>query len=167
MMTPLRASSDRTRKRAMALATMRAFAKVKSSAMIARQPSVPNLMGVISFTEAVGSVAGDCVGGVILRKVYAKEQSRKEPHWLALKQVFSAILLEPFHDFADVLGAMARANQQGVRRFDHHQVADSDGGDEFRRAPDEVSFRFEQVSGAGQDIVRRSGSGLFVHGGPG
>src|SRR5260370_37128229 len=56
MSTPLRASSLRTTYRALACATIRAFAKVKSSAMMPRQPSVPNLIAVI--------------GGP--RKVYAK-----------------------------------------------------------------------------------------------
>src|SRR5712664_3297464 len=48
MMTPLRASSQRTTYRAMAWATMRAFAKVKSSAMTPRQPSVPKRIEVIA-----------------------------------------------------------------------------------------------------------------------
>src|ERR1700730_13358280 len=69
-----------------------------------------------------------------------------------LQQVLAAALLEPFHDFADVLGAMARADQQSVSSFDHYEIAYADGGDEFCGAQNKIAFGFEHVAGAGEDI---------------
>src|SRR5450432_2111998 len=56
---------------------MRAFAKVKSSAMMARQPSVPNLMGA-SVTAGLES-DWTCWG--MLQEVYAMAELGQEPYW--------------------------------------------------------------------------------------
>jgi len=42
---------------------------------------------------------------------------------------------QPVHDFGDTLGAVARADEQGVRRFDDNQIPDADCGEEFFRGP--------------------------------
>src|ERR1700730_2462761 len=107
----------------MALATVRAFAKVKSSAMMTRQPSVPNLICGARFWAA------DCSRTVILPKSIREGRVAPRAALACLQQVLSAALFEPFHDFANVLRAMARADQQGVRSFDHDEVAYADGGD--------------------------------------
>ena len=52
-----------------------------------------------------------------------------------LEQCLQFALLQRFDDFTHVLRAIARANQERVRRFDDHQIANSDGGDKFARAP--------------------------------
>src|ERR1700730_3810519 len=70
-----------------------------------------------------------------------------------LQQVPAAAFLEPFHDFADVLRAVAWADQQGVRSFDYYEIAYANGGDEFCGAPNKIAFGFEHVTGACQNIL--------------
>src|ERR1700676_2779540 len=124
----------------MALATVRAFAKVKSSAMMARQPSVPNLIcGALRL--GIG-----CRCGVILLGSIRESLNAKRAALACLQQVLAAALLEPFNDFADVLRAMAGADQQGVWSFDHDKIAYADSGDEFRWAPNKIAFGFEHVA---------------------
>ena len=63
-----------------------------------------------------------------------------------LQQIFAFIVFQPFHDLADVLRAVARANEQGVWRFHHDQVTDADGGYEFCGAPEEIALRVDGVT---------------------
>src|ERR1700674_1245155 len=99
----------------MACATMRALANVKSSAMMPRQPSVPKRIELIwiEYTRYDISAHG--------------------PDWLSLEQILALLIFEPFHDSADVLGALAGTNQQGVGRLYHDEIANADCRDEFRR----------------------------------
>src|SRR5882762_8982600 len=120
----------------MACATMRAFAKVKSSAMTPRQPSVPNL------------IEDMCAGKSIREAIYS-QNSRIG----LLQEVFPALRFEPFHDFANVLGAVARADEQRVRRLNHDKITDADGGHEFRRTPQKIPFRIERVTLPGKDVL--------------
>src|SRR6266851_9218689 len=90
----------------MACATTRAFAKVKSSAMMPRQPSVPNLIPVIR-----------CWGK------YTRSNRSANGRIGLLEEVFPALLFEPFHDLADVLGAVSRADEQSIGRFDDNEIA--------------------------------------------
>src|SRR5260221_1696500 len=101
-------------------ATTRAFAKVKSSAMMPRQPSVPNLMESI-YVDAK----------------YTRREHFANSRIGLLKEIFPALLFEPFHDFADVLGAVARADEQRIGSFHDNEVTHANGGHEFRRAPQE------------------------------
>jgi hypothetical protein len=41
------------------------------------------------------------------------------PNWPALEQILTAIFFQPLHDFSDVLGALAGADQEGIGRFDY------------------------------------------------
>src|ERR1700719_272090 len=145
----------------MAFATMRAFAKVKSSAMMARQPSVPNLI-CTGLSWATG-----CSCCTIIPPRSIREGPGAPRAALAcLQQVLAATLFEPFHDLADLLRAMARAYQQCVRSFDHDEIADADSGNEFCGAPNKIAFGFEHVACAGEDIVMCGSRGLFVDRGP-
>jgi hypothetical protein len=65
----------------------------------------------------------------------------KQPDWLVLEKVLPSLLFEPFHDFGDVLGAVARADEQGVGRFHDDEIAHANRRYEFRRAPQKIAFR--------------------------
>src|SRR6266849_2582869 len=133
MSTPLRASSLRTTYRAIACATVRAFAKVKSSAMTPRQPSVPNRIEVIA-------------GEYTRCELFAKSRIG------LLEEVFPALLLEPLHEFGHVLGTVAGANEQRIGRLDDDEITYADGGDELFGAVKEVAGGVESVAGACEDI---------------
>src|SRR5271157_5877427 len=60
--------------------------------------------------------------------------------------------LEPAHDLADILGAVARAEKQRVGGFDHDEIADADSGDEFPGAPEEIPRRIEREMPAGGNV---------------
>ena len=70
--------------------------------------------------------------------VYAKprrwksEETRSEK----LQQLTDAMRFEPFHDFGDVLGAIASANEKRIRGIDDDEVGDSYGANEFSRTPE-------------------------------
>src|SRR6266849_10206381 len=148
MSTPLRASSLRTTYRAIACATVRAFAKVKSSAMTPRQPSVPNRIEVIA-------------GEYTRCELFAKSRIG------LLEEVFPALLLEPLHEFGDVLGAVARADEQRVGSLDDDQVAHANRGHEFRRAPQIIAFRIERVTLPGENILAVFLCQQLIDGSPG
>ena len=57
----------------------------------------------------------------------------------SLQQGFAVLLLEPFNDFGYVLGAVARAEEDGVAGFDEDHVLDAQSNDEFFGGPEEVS----------------------------
>src|ERR1700722_7645071 len=147
----------------MALATLRAFAKVKSSAMMARQPSVPNLIcaGALGATDCI------CCAVVIPPRSIREGGGAKRAAWARLQEVFEAALFEPFYDFGDVLRAVAGADQEGIGSFDDDEVAYTDGGDEFRGTPDKISFGFEHVACAGEDVLVCGVGGFFVDVGQG
>src|SRR5438132_12952440 len=108
----------------MACATMRAFAKVKSSAITPRQPSVPNL------TE-------DMCAGKSIREAIDSKNSRIG----LLEQLLPALRFEPVHALSYILGAAPGAGQQRIRGFNHHQITAADGRQELRRAPEILHFR--------------------------
>ena len=72
----------------MACATLRTFSYVKSSAITPRQPSVPNLISAAAFSDL--------------------SRFDNPAPVSALQQLLRLLFLEPFHDFADVLRALAR-----------------------------------------------------------
>jgi hypothetical protein len=47
-----------------------------------------------------------------------------------LKQLLVLAFFEGLNDFADVLGALARTDEQRIGRIDDDQVSHADGGDE-------------------------------------
>src|SRR5579859_215119 len=150
--TPLRASSLRTTYRAIERATMRAFANVKSSAITPRQPSVPNLIAVIKQG-----------------KVYAKRYIRQTAGLACLRRLkkrLAAILFQPFHDFSDVLGAVARHDEQGVRSFDHDEVAHADGRDKFLRAVKKIARAVYGVTMPSENIFAGLLAEQLVNRGP-
>src|SRR5216684_5172541 len=133
----------------MACATTRAFAKVKSSAMMPRQPSVPNLISVIR-----------CWGK------YTRSNRSANGRIGLLEEVFPPLLFEPFHDFADVLGAIARADEKGIGGFNHNEVTHANRGHKFRRAPQKIAFGVERVSLSCQAIFTFLLCQQFINGGP-
>ncbi len=84
-----------------------------------------------------------------------------------LEQVFALLLFQIFHDFGDVLGAIARADKESVRRFDDDEVVDADGSDEFRWAPEEVARGVKHVARAGENVFAVFLGEEFVDGCPG
>src|SRR6266403_5574674 len=133
-------------------ATTRAFAKVKSSAMMPRQPSVPNLMESI-YVDAK----------------YTRGEQFANSRIGLLQEVFPPLLFEPFHDFANVLGAFARANEQRVGRIHDDQVVHTDQGGNFSRARDEIAAGVEGVARSGEHVAVRGvlAEEQSVHRGPG
>src|SRR5256885_14932467 len=134
----------------MACATMRAFAKVKSSAITPRQPSVPNLIE-------------DMCAGKSIREAINSKNSRIG----LLEKFLPALRFEPFHDFSYILGAVARADKQRIWCLNHHQITDADRGNEFGRAPEKIAFRIKRVALSGKDILAAFLCQQFINGCPG
>src|ERR1700735_4544946 len=68
------------------------------------------------------------------------------------------LLFKIFYDFTDVLGAVARTDEDGVVCFHDDQIMDADGGDEFPRSPEVISAGVERKGRAGGNVraaVRR------------
>src|SRR5690349_15939546 len=84
----------------MALPTRRTLSKVKSSAIMPRHPSVPNLI-CVAIDSCFASVNS---GG--------------------LHQPLHLLLVEIFHNFADILRMLTRGDEQGIFRFDDDEIAD-------------------------------------------
>src|SRR4029077_18139544 len=97
----------------MAWATTRAFAKVKSSARMPRQPSVPNRIAVMECQYTRWAELG------------------KQAGLAGIQQMFLLLFCQFFHDFADVMGALAGTNQQGIGGVHDDEVVNANGGDEF------------------------------------
>src|SRR6266849_2939557 len=121
----------------MAYATLRTLSNVKSSAITPRHPSVPNFNPVISAATL-------------------------NPPRLSDQRPLS-VLVQPFHDLADVLRAVPRANQQRVKRFDNDDVFHSDRCGEFPGAPEEISFGIESLERSGGDVLALLSRQQFVH----
>src|SRR5438477_12983606 len=129
---------------------MRAFAKVKSSAITPRQPSVPNLIE-------------DMCAGKSIREAINSKNSRIG----LLEKFLPALRFEPFHDFSYILGAVARADKQRIWCLNHHQITDADRGNEFGRAPEKIAFRIKRVALSGKDVLAALLCQQFINGCPG
>ena len=81
--------------------------------------------------------------------------------------MFLLLFFQFFDDFADVLGAIARTNQQGVGRLHDDEIVNADGGDEFARAPEEISRGVERQAWTGENILAWLFGEKFVDRGPG
>src|SRR2546430_14638893 len=115
MSTPARGSSLLITYAAMAAATRRTFSKVKSSAIMPRQPSVPNLISVGMRIQqdnnncGIAEVQNCGVDGACRRS----------------NQVFALFLVQVLHHLADVLRALQCGDEQRVVGFHYHQVLHS------------------------------------------
>src|SRR6516162_3155365 len=118
----------------MASATMRAFRTVKSSPIMPRQPSVPNL--ILSMHCEYTRSAEAAKELHLHANCDALRKRLQEPRQLAA--------FERFNDLPDILGALAGTDQERVCGFHHHQITDSDGGDKLVRAPQEIPLRVER-----------------------
>src|SRR5438046_10266131 len=107
----------------MACATVRAFAKVKSSAMTPRQPSVPNLI------EDMGA-------GKSIRDAKHSQNSRIG----LLEEVFPALRFEPFHDFSHILGTVAWTNQQRIGSAHHYKTTHAERGQAYCRRAQQATL---------------------------
>src|SRR5260370_13329396 len=96
---------------------MRTFSTVKSSAITPRHPSVPNFNSVISAATL------------------------NPPHLSDQRPL--SVFVQPFHNLADVLRAVPRANQQGVARFDDDYILHPDCRHKLIGTPEEISFGIE------------------------
>src|SRR6266852_2203790 len=121
----------------MAYATLRTFSNVKSSAITPRHPSVPNFNSVISAATL-------------------------NPFRLSDQRPLS-VLVQPFHNLADVLRAVPRANQQGVARFDNDDVFHSDRRYKLIGTPEEISFGIERSERPGGYVLALVSRQQFVH----
>src|SRR5579859_2118531 len=92
----------------------------------------------------------------------------KQPDWLLLlEQVFALLRFEVFDDFGDVLSAVAGNDEERVGGFDDNEIIDADGGDEFRRAVEQIAGGVERVAFASENIFAGFFGEQFVDGGPG
>src|ERR1700722_1397104 len=121
MKIPRRGSSSFNTYEAIAPATRRTLSKVKSSAMIPRQPSVPNLIScAIVFPVLSGQDQRSVISGP-----WPSQNECGSSYWLlAARQLIShqlmqLLLVEKLYDLAHVLRLLPRCNQQCVRRFAH------------------------------------------------
>src|SRR2546428_6715212 len=114
--------------------------------MTPRQPSVQNVMLVTAESISEGIP--------------------REKRLAASEQSILATSFQPLHNFADVLGAAARAKQQRVRSLNHNQIADADCGDKFLRAPEEITLRVECRKAPGGDVLAWLTHHQLVHSGP-
>src|SRR5215469_12560292 len=129
-MTPRFESSYFRTYPAIAPATRRTLSKVKSSAMIPRHPSVPNL---ISFR--MGNAVSLCSFGL---QFQGKRECGSQPtctqpetrNW-KLCQPAHFLFVKILHDLAHVLGVMTRCDQQRIGGFHDYQITHSDSGDKL------------------------------------
>src|SRR6266853_3457878 len=74
---------------------------------------------------------------------------------------------EPLHNLADILRAVARAEQQCVLGFDDNEIANPDRGDEFLGTPQEIAARIERHEASGGYVFSGFARQQFVDSGPG
>src|SRR5713226_2079056 len=107
----------------MAPATRRTLSKVKSSAMTARQPSVPNLIAVVGCWSLVGGVAGLVIEGSAITLSLGSQGIGERPTTNDQRrfshQLLQFLLIQILHHFADVLRIFSGSDKQCVFRFHH------------------------------------------------
>ena len=121
---------------AIAYETSRTFSNVKSSAMMPRQPSVPKMIRLMASSMSDTSVGVRAACGKFL------------------------------HHSPDVLRALPRADQQGVRRIDDDQIANPDDSDELIWAPEEIARRVQRKDASRRDVFAGRRREQFVDGCP-
>src|SRR5215475_1008982 len=147
-------------------ATRRRLAKVKSSAMTARQPSVPNL---IWPARSGGSETGP---ERLVISSHCPRPNKVAPLGRGISDQFGQILLvQILHDFAYILRILPGGDQQSVFGLDHHNVVDPDYGDKFSRSVHVIPAGIQSEDALSRDEVAVRGRGLdglvFVKRGPG
>src|SRR5260221_13891398 len=117
----------------MACATVRALANVKSSAMMPRQPSVPNFIEVIENQyKRSGGKGNSRIGSLASRAMFGSSER-------ALQEIFAFLFFEVFDDLRDVLGTVAGADEGRVGSFNDDDMVDAEQCGEFAGNPDEVA----------------------------
>ena len=106
----------------MAAAAMRTFAKVKSSAIMPRHPSVPNLMGCDL----------PCFVYLCIR-CHARSRIVRD----SLRYQF-------LHHFAHILRVFARGDQQGIVCLDDHEVVHAHQRNELLRTVYIIATRIDE-----------------------
>src|SRR3954454_11719649 len=109
----------------MAPPTRRTFSNVKSSAMMPRHPSVPNLI-VFLRSSLVMSLQSSSVAG-------------DSSH-----QLVQLLFVQVLHHFADILRLRPCRNQECVFSFDDYQIVHPYNGYEFSRRVDVVAHRIQR-----------------------
>src|SRR6202008_1213126 len=96
-----------------------------------------------------------------------KRKSHEWPKRTLLEKTLLITGFESLDNFADVLRAVAGANQQSVRRFYHDKIVYADGSDKFAWHPEEIAFRVQGLAGSRKNIVTGLLCLQFVDGCPG
>ena len=68
-------------------------------------------------------------------------------------QVVQLLFVQVLHDLTDILGALARGDEQSVFGFDHHQIVHADGGDELSRRMNIVAGGIQSENTPARDQV--------------
>src|ERR1700722_16764834 len=76
----------------------------------------------------------------------------RAPKWRVLQQAGELLLFEPFDDLADVLRALARAEQEGVVCFQQNKVLPSYRGEKFPGCPEIISAGVQGERRAGGNV---------------
>jgi len=84
-----------------------------------------------------------------------------------LEELFSFLVFQRFDDFGDVLGALPGANEQCIRRINHHKVTHADDRDELIRAPQEIALGVDGMAVTRKDILARMLCDEFMDRSPG
>src|ERR1700690_511011 len=147
-------------------ATRRTLAKEKSSAMTARQPSVPNLIGaVVGRWSLVVGLSGLLIGGQPVKarsngvgqrlRLACPEQAKRAEGTNDRRrfsyQLLQSLRIQMLHHFSHVLRIRSRGHQQRVAGVDDHNVVDADHGDKFSWSMNVVPARVQ-----GKDALRRN-----------
>ncbi len=85
---------------------------------------------------------------------------------MILQQFLLLAVFQRFHNLANVLRAIARANQQRIGSFHHHQVPHADGRYKFVGTPEQISFRIERLPRTRKNICSGMLSEQFIDRGP-
>src|SRR5208283_3526478 len=114
--------------------------------------------------EVLGDYVAPAVGSKFNRRhrgqvgpeeVYAKRYIRQTAGLACirvLQKIPAPLFFQPFHDFADILGAIAGDDEQGVRCFDDNEVADANDRGEFSGNRDEVSVSVNRISWRDENV---------------
>src|SRR6266404_5254215 len=143
----------------MAAATRRTFSKVKSSAIRPRQPSVPNLIWVMSwslvvsrqslvvrFSLFVGRWSILVTRSLQIQSTVLLATSDQRPTTVFSHQLMQLLLIQMLHHLADILRLVERGDEQRVFGLDNHQVTHADQGDKFAEYVNIIVLRVQGKS---------------------
>src|SRR5260370_18049953 len=101
--------------------------------MTPRQPSVPNLIGVIVAE-------------------YTRRVCDQHSQIGLLEQALTMLFFEPFNDFGHVLSAVSRTNKKRIWRLNHDEIADPNPSQQFIRGPPKIAFCIEREAICREDV---------------